>query len=191
MKWRGEEAFVFVGLYPIFHYSSIPTFRLGFQNWIRRAETKLMRQHGRTNERGMVLILALILLLVLTLIGISAINTSTYETTLSGNERTGTDAFYASEAVVQIGLDHLPNLQPVSRTKIGETSYGWSGGPSDKATPEDIQDLGDFAQPGYDISSWGFHRYQINGTGESLGAVKEIEVQVSYGPVQAGTQYNN
>jgi len=38
---------------------------------------------------------------------------------------------------------------------------------------------------------WEFRRFQINATGQSFGAAKEIEVQVSMGPYPAGTQYNN
>ena len=144
------------------------------------------------DQKGMVLVLALILLLVLTLIGISAISTTTFETSISGNDRVGTDAFYASEAVIQIGLDQLPTkTDAIQPTKIGESSLGWSGSLKDKGAPKDLKNLGFYAQPGYDVSTWGFNRYQINGTGESFGALKEIEVQVGYGPIPSGTQYNN
>jgi len=152
---------------------------------------RLMKQNIRIDERGMVLILALILLLVLTLVGISAISTTTFETGISGNERIGTDAFYASEGVIQISLDQLPETRPIPRTKIGESSQGWSGGPRDKGNPKNMKRLGLYPQPGYDVSTWGFNRYQINGTGEAFGAVKETELQVSYGPIPSGTQYNN
>ena len=150
-----------------------------------------MKHCVRTGQNGMVLVLALILLLVVTLIGISAISTTTFETGISGNERVGTDAFYASEAVIQIGLDQLPDTRAIPRRNIGESSHGWTGGPGNKGAPRDMKSLGFYAQPGYDVSTWGFNRYQINGTGESFGAMKEIEVQVSYGPVPSGTQYNN
>ena len=149
-----------------------------------------MRRHGRISERGVVLVLALILLLVLTLIGISAISTTTFETGLSGNERAGTQAFYASEGVIQMGLDQLPNVQPIVPTRIGE-SLAWSGGPGCKTAPEEMKNLGSYPQAGYDVSSWAFIRYQLTGTGESSGTLKIVEVQVNYGPIPSGTQYNN
>jgi|GEM_PF-529383 len=142
------------------------------------------------NDKGMALVVALMMLLVLTLIGIHAITTTTYETSISGNERVGTDAFYASEAGIQVSLNQLPNTNPISRTKVGEDSYYWSGSPQDRDSPRAVGFMGLYATPGYD-ASWSFNRYQINATGESFGAAKEIEAQVRYGPFSAGTQYNN
>jgi Tfp pilus assembly protein PilX len=50
------------------------------------------------------------MLLVLTLIGISSINTTTFETSISGNERMGTDAFYAAEAGIQVAINQVPDI---------------------------------------------------------------------------------
>ena len=146
-------------------------------------------------ENGVALIIALIMLLILTLIGISSISTTTFETKISGNERVGTNAFYASEAVIQLGLNQLPVTTPIDRTKsgakIGEDSYGWSGTPQDKGDPKPLQYIGPYSGYGFELSDsptsyvhtpGNFSRYQINGTGESFGATKEIEAQVKYGP---------
>jgi hypothetical protein len=146
------------------------------------------------NKKGVALVIALIILLILTFIGISAISTTTFETNITGNERVGTDAFYASEAIFQVGLrqlddsDSTTKIRPIPRTKIGEDSYGWSGSPRDKESPKGFTSFGSYPKAGYD-SSWAFNRYQINATGESFGAMKEVEAQVSYGPFPAGTQY--
>jgi len=45
-------------------------------------------------------------------------------------------------------------------------------------------------RPGFD-KTWEFRRYQINVTGSSFGAMKEVEAQACYGPFTANTQYNN
>jgi hypothetical protein len=140
------------------------------------------------NDKGIALVVALMMLLVLTLIGISAITTTTYEASISGNERVGTDAFYASESGIQVNLNQLPNTNPISRTKVGEDSYYWSGSPQERNLPRAVGFLGLYALPGFDVS-WEFKRYQVNATGESFRATREIEVQVAYGPVSAGTQY--
>jgi len=146
------------------------------------------------NKSGVALVIALIMLLILTFIGISAISTTTFETNITGNERVGTDAFYASEAIFQVGLRQLDALvsadkiKPIPRTRIGKDSYGWSGSLQDKDSPKGFTSFGSYAKAGYD-SSWAFNRYQINATGESSGAMKEVEAQVSYGPFPAGTQY--
>jgi Tfp pilus assembly protein PilX len=149
-----------------------------------KVERKILR-----DKRGVALIIALIMLLILTFIGISAISTTTFETNISGNERVGTVAFYASEAIFQTGLDQLPDTKPITRTKIGEDSYGWSGRSTDKGSPQGLMNFGLHSRAGFD-SSWAFKRFQVNATGESLLATKEIEAQVSYGPFSAGTQYN-
>jgi Tfp pilus assembly protein PilX len=148
---------------------------------------------GLSDEKGVALVIALIMLLLLTFIGISAISTTTFETNIAGNERVGTDAFYASEAIFQIGLRQLDSpdagnkTKPILRTKIGEDSYGWSGSLKDKDSTG-FTPFGLYPKAGYD-SSWAFNRYQINAIGQSLGAMKEVEAQVSYGPLPAGTQY--
>lgn len=142
-------------------------------------------------ENGVALIIALIMLLILTLIGVSSISTTTFETKISGNERVGTDAFYASEAVIQLGLNQLPDTKPIVRAKIGEDSRGWSGTPKDKGNPKDLQYIGPYLGYGYELSDsataysrtpGNFSRYQINATGESFSSAKEVEAQVKYGP---------
>jgi hypothetical protein len=49
-------------------------------------------------EKGIVLVLAMLLLLVVTLIGINALSTSTYDILISGTQRASVQAFYVAEA---------------------------------------------------------------------------------------------
>ena len=51
-----------------------------------------------TEGKGTALVLSMLLLLVVTLIGISALNNSTYDLLISGNERASVQAFYVAEA---------------------------------------------------------------------------------------------
>ena len=149
-----------------------------------------MKLNVRMDDKGIVLVIALLMLLVLTLLGISSVSSSIFETNISGNDRVGADAFYAAEAGVHVGLDQLPSTDPIARTKVGEESYFWSGGPNDKSSPKGLQSFGLHQKSGYD-ASWAFKRYQINASGESFGAAREVEVQASMGPFSAGTEYNN
>ena len=129
----------------------------------------------------------------MTLIGISSISTTSFENIISGNERVASAAFYAAEAGVQVGFDQLPPphpIPPIPVTLLGNESYYWSGGPEDKGAPTPIMALGTYPQPGY-ASTWEFKWFQINATGESFAAVKEIEIQARYGPIKASTTYNN
>ena len=54
-------------------------------------------------HQGVTLVIALMILLVLTLIGISAISTTTFEINIAGNERLYNRAFYTSDA----GVDYF------------------------------------------------------------------------------------
>jgi len=53
---------------------------------------------GLNEEKGIAVVLGMLLLLVATLIGISALNTSTFDVLISGNERASVQAFYIAEA---------------------------------------------------------------------------------------------
>jgi len=53
------------------------------------------------NQSGAALIIALIMMIALTLIGIASTLTSTFEIKLSGNKRGSTDAFYIADAGLQ------------------------------------------------------------------------------------------
>jgi hypothetical protein len=81
---------------------------------------KLKGKHLR-EERGMVLVLGMLLLLVVTLIGISALNTSTYDIRISGNERASVQAFYVAEA----GINEF-----MGRFREGVTNQISDGDPS-------------------------------------------------------------
>ncbi len=148
-----------------------------------------MESNGLKGEKGVALIIALLMLLVLTLIGISSISTTTFETSISGNERMRADAFYAAEAGIQVAINQIPDsTNPIPKTKLKEDSYYWSGGTNDEGSPKSLKNLGLRPKTGFD-SSWAFERFQLNTTGKFSGTTKEIEVQVSYGPYRTGTEY--
>ena len=64
---------------------------------------KFHKKESGVNERGASLVVALMILLILTLIGISALQTTTQETSIAGNERIYNRAFYTADA----GIDYF------------------------------------------------------------------------------------
>jgi Tfp pilus assembly protein PilX len=50
------------------------------------------------DEKGIALVLSILLLLIVTLIGISAVNTTTFDLLISGNKKASDQAFYVAEA---------------------------------------------------------------------------------------------
>jgi hypothetical protein len=55
------------------------------------------------NNRGSALVVALLMLVVLTLIGISATTTTTFELQIAGNDRLYKQAFYAADGATEMG----------------------------------------------------------------------------------------
>ena len=147
------------------------------------------KNHMRS-EKGTALIVSLLLLLVLTVLALSLINTSTFEIGISGNEKTRLEAFYAAEAGIQMALSQLPNMESIPQTRIGGDSQYWSGSVRDRSNPAPPESLGLAFQYGSDLSQFGFRRIRIHVTGESQGAVRELEVQVKGNrPISPTTEY--
>jgi Tfp pilus assembly protein PilX len=64
------------------------------------------------NQSGAALVIALIMMIVLTLIGLASIFTSTFEMKISGNKRGSTDAFYRGEGGIQVVTANIQNFAP-------------------------------------------------------------------------------
>ena len=63
-----------------------------------------------SNQSGIALVLAILMLLILTLMGTASVTTSTYEMRLSGSKRGSTDAFYATDGGIQSALAEIDNF---------------------------------------------------------------------------------
>jgi Tfp pilus assembly protein PilX len=92
------------------------------------------------DERGSVMVLALIILVLLTLIGISATTTSELETRISRNERDFVQEFYVADSGWQEAIEWV-NTRPAAPAQInpslggsGTTNYynirNYGGGPA-------------------------------------------------------------
>jgi Tfp pilus assembly protein PilX len=53
------------------------------------------------DQKGIALVVALVMLLVLTLVGMAAVNLTSYEAKISGNERIYNNAFYAGDGGIE------------------------------------------------------------------------------------------
>jgi hypothetical protein len=65
-----------------------------------------------TDQSGAALVIALLMMIVLTLVGMGAIFTSTFEVQISGNKRGSTDSFYAAESGLQVALANIDDFNP-------------------------------------------------------------------------------
>jgi hypothetical protein len=64
------------------------------------------------NESGAALVIALIMMIVLTLIGLASIFSSTFEMRLSGNKKGSTEAFYTADSGIEILKVNAENFNP-------------------------------------------------------------------------------
>jgi hypothetical protein len=64
------------------------------------------------DRSGVALVIALIMIVVLTLIGLSSTFTSVFETKLSGTKRESTSAYYATDAAAQAVFNNNGNFDP-------------------------------------------------------------------------------
>ena len=75
------------------------------------------------NQSGTVLVIALIMMVVLTLIGLASITSSTFENSLAGNKRGATDAFFTADGGIEAAKANQGNFDDPLRfyTKIPNT----------------------------------------------------------------------
>jgi hypothetical protein len=102
-----------------------------------------MKRGFLKNQKGVSLVIALMILLVLTLLGISAISTTTFETNIAGNERLYNRAFYTADAGVDYFFSRgnfyisLPNSFGTDSLALGGDSFliDWEKRVSDLGPP--------------------------------------------------------
>jgi Tfp pilus assembly protein PilX len=74
------------------------------------------------SQRGAALIIAIMILLILTVLGIYAVTTSTLETKIAGNERVLKDAFYAADGGIDYGR-HVISLVLNNQSLLGTSPH--------------------------------------------------------------------
>lgn len=76
--------------------------------------------HRLCKEDGSALLIALIMLMVLTIIGVATLNTSTTEVMIAGNYRTYKECFYNAEKIIEYAY-FRENIYTNIGTNIGDT----------------------------------------------------------------------
>jgi Tfp pilus assembly protein PilX len=70
------------------------------------------------NESGVALVVALLMIVILSLIGLASSSTSTFEIRLSGNKRGAADAFFTAEAGSQSVIANTANFSTGSYAAV-------------------------------------------------------------------------
>jgi Tfp pilus assembly protein PilX len=93
--------------------------------------SRQMNEFVRSHEKGAALIIALIMLLILTLIGITALESSRQEVNIVGNQRVYNAAFYAAESGLEFFRTSAPINNPNNNipfndsTPVGNSANGY------------------------------------------------------------------
>jgi len=134
------------------------------------------------NDRGISLVVVLmIMVLLLSITGAGLIFSGTGLRT-AGAFRAGTQALYAADTGINVGITQLPATAAIPDTDLlNGTRY--RGGRRNGANPGPVESGLPRTRPGYS-SNYLFYPYQINVTGTGpIAAAREVEVQAEYGPV--------
>lgn len=122
------------------------------------------------DQSGVALVIALIMIVILTLLGVASTYTSTFEVKLSGNKRGTTDAFYAADSGVQVVVANINNFDLPG--KFVDSKYDPFTDPNNpnptKAKVGITHDITQSGSPrGIEMSatSFGFEHYLIESTG--------------------------
>ncbi len=149
-----------------------------------------------SSERGTVLVLVLIMLVLFFALGMAILASALTESRVAHNDEWFEGALYAAEAGLQTGIDQVngnidDSTQAIANSALSD-SYGFrSGGRADGA-PQPLQFQGSNTAAGYSISTgtgynpsgYVFFQYQINATGTAPRNIsREVEGLVEYGPV--------
>lgn len=147
-------------------------------------------RRGAWDDRGIVLALALLVMLVLSVMGTAFLALSGTEATISRNSQVVAQAFYAAEAGIDTAINLLPNTDPIPQTlvdPIGNANVVFQ-------TPTPPVSLGPSPNPpaGFNLANYSFNMYQIDITGTVLVPRSDVRLQVAatMGSPLAGTGYN-
>jgi hypothetical protein len=164
------------------------------------------RRRRSHEERGFILVLSLLFLLVVTLLAVSGMNTAVYETRLSGNKRVSEQAFYVAEAGIHEFMGRYGSPSSVEtfdpspsdpdwklflathEERAREIGYRPSGSQS---LVQSLQNQLDFAvevrhkvnSANHVVTSRGYPVYVVTSHGHTPDfGLKVVEVEVNRGP---------
>jgi hypothetical protein len=134
-----------------------------------------------SGERGTALVIAMLLLVILTALGVYAVSISTSELEMANYTRAGRSALNAAEAGGYFGIDTLPVM--TNDTGIALPNFATYDITTTTVETEEM--------PGYD-TGWIRAIFNVRSTGRPPSVytgMRIIDAGASYGPVPAGTGY--
>ena len=132
------------------------------------------------NERGMVLVIAILAMVTVTFLGIAAMMTSDIEVRMTGNQRSMEAAFYAADGGVEDGLRWLASSGAAKPAESGLPTMDETAETPDPGNPKIssqyyIYDLHHSTNPpkGWDVTKFRRYYYQIYSKGYEKPPMEE------------------
>jgi type IV pilus assembly protein PilX len=142
---------------------------------------KVVNASRLRREEGSALVIAMLLLVILTIIGIYAIQISTSEFGMATQAKMGKVSMNAAEAGAYAGIDALPVTMTVTAAPL----------PNGATYDFVATSTGSVPMPGFD-TNWAQAVFNVRAVGHPPSAwtgQKMVDAGVAYGPVPAGTGY--
>ena len=143
----------------------------------------------RNNQKGAALIVGLVLMLVLTVLGISGMNMASLELQMANNTQAAQLAFQAAETGIDIALSGPVSTaapQPYAPTVLGDGSYEYEGSIACAATTRVPE--GAYSE---DIAARAIHfDATVTGTGPRNAVSRHTQSVYIVGPAPGNPNYN-
>jgi type IV pilus assembly protein PilX len=134
-----------------------------------------------SKQRGAALVIGLLLLVILTLLAISGMNSASTQLIMAGNEQYRQKAFNASSSGIETAISALPtvNQDLTNPTTTPKTTV--PGADAEDAYVTSTQYLGtEDNVAGYSAGRFSAFHYQITGTGTALRGATSVQDQGAY-----------
>ena len=133
-------------------------------------------------QRGAALIIGLVLLLVMTLLGITGLTASTMDLAMAGNSQNAQNSFQAAESTIEVELRLGASGRDVPRVN---ENYDFGGGTHARA--ETSFQATRLPPPGYSLTEYQADHYVITSTGSAARSASSTHLQGFYVVVPSGS----
>ncbi len=126
------------------------------------------------NQKGVALVIALMMLLILTLIGINAVTTTTFETSIVGNQRIYNTAFYGADGGLDDFRARAPNDSTILIANTGSYNETITGSPSNVTYNVNYQTMGTINRGG---TNYQVFRVESQGVAPNFPTAGRVNVE--------------
>ena len=145
---------------------------------VNSMHTHTLSPHG---QRGAALVVGLVLLLVMTLLGVTGLTSSAVDLAMAGNSQNAQNSFQAAESAIEVEL--RIGAAGTEAPRVNE-DYDFGGGT--RARAETGFQATRLPPPGYSLTEYQADHYVITSTGTSARSATSTHLQGFYVVVPGG-----